>query len=211
MKMIFNSTKLDQLLKQHPSAVHDFREYRSKRHQPTHKVPNLGGSPTSRELKLLFGVVALLRTTSHTRDKSTQLTSLNYHLTFVPPRWFSTLILQWELRLHNESHGFPSIGISLSPIRYNSNPLLEEAIKSCDLLELQKLFRCGLARPKDYLLLRRRAVPLLEVTFCIPFEDTEDANIDQAIASRSANCNPDNVLETYKYLLGEELGVDGAE
>jgi hypothetical protein len=208
--MIFHSTKLEQLSKQHPSAIREFEEYRSKRHQPTHKPLNFAGTSTIRELKLLFGV-AFLKTTSHTLDKSRQYTSSTYHLTFIPPRWFSTLILQWKFRLRYENHGFPAVGISLSPIRYNSHPVLVKAVKSCDVMELQKLFRHGLARPNDYLLLRRRPMLLLEVTFCIAFEDTEDANIDQAIASRSANCNPDNVLETYKYLLDEGLGVDSAK
>ena len=148
--------------------------YSSIRPQATHKALNYAGNPCIREFKLLFGVFAFLKTISNDgRGKSGQRPAFSYCLTFIPPRWFSTLILQWELRFRYANDGFPVFGISLSPIRYNSHPLLVKAIKSCDLVELQKLIRDGSVRANDYLLLRRRPMLLLEVQIVLPFVDIQ--------------------------------------
>jgi len=165
--MNFHSTKLEQLSKTQPPAYFPFSKSDSKRPRATHKTLTYAGDPIIREVKLPFGANAFSKTvvSGNRRDKSGLRSSLNYHLTFIPPRWFSTLILQWEFCFRYVGDGFPVLGISVSPIRHNSHPLLVKAVKSCDVKELQKLFRCGLARPDDYLLSRRRPMLLLEVLF----------------------------------------------
>lgn len=165
----FHSTKLEQLSRQHISTKPHLEEHTSKQPRPAHKVLNCAANSVVREFKLLFGFIAFLKTISHANcpNRSGQRSAPSYYFTFIPPQWFSTLIVQWEFRLHYANDSLPTLGISLSPIRHNSHPLLVKAIKSCDLVELQKLFRCGLAKANDYLLLRRRPILLLEVPFSV--------------------------------------------
>ncbi|KAF2183907.1 hypothetical protein K469DRAFT_710266, partial [Zopfia rhizophila CBS 207.26] len=191
---LISNAKLEQLSKQNSTAFLYSNQDTPKRPPPARNVLNYVGNSNIRGLRLPFGVTASLNTVfhGHGHRKSGQRSSLNYYLTFIPPRWLSSLILQWEFRFHHADHSFPALGVSLSPIRYNSHPRLVKAIKSCNALDLQELFRCGIARADDYLLLRGRPTLLLE-----------------AIAQRSGSCNPDSVLDSYKCLLIEEPCTDG--
>lgn len=71
-------------------------------------------------------------------------------------------MINWQLRLGNALNGLPSIKLSLHAVRYNPNRDLKEALRTFDLPRLSQLFRDGLARPTDYVILRK-PVSLLEV------------------------------------------------
>jgi hypothetical protein len=88
-----------------------------------------------------------------------------YILAFIPPPWLSYVVLQWELQMcRTIGGGLPGINLSLTPISYNPNPELKAAITNFDIAALQGLFREGVARPTDYVLLRK-PMSLLEVGF----------------------------------------------
>jgi hypothetical protein len=87
-----------------------------------------------------------------------------YHstLTFTPPSWLSSVALHWDFDICKVVGGLSRLTLSLTPIRYNPSPELKAAITNFDIPELQRLFREGIARPTDHIVLRR-PVSLLEV------------------------------------------------
>ena len=90
-------------------------------------------------------------------------------ITFAPPRWLSSVMLQFSMEILQNLHSsLPGFSVNLTPFTVNYNPLLSKAIREDDVAGLQKLFRDGLARPTDYIPLfyrvfRRGPVSLLEV------------------------------------------------
>lgn len=161
---IFNSFKLEQLSKPKLVQIPHYSQHYKKKprsfYEPSHQVRN----SHVRNHRLPFGITAFTNTISlrHGDKKCGRRSSVTHRLTFVPPQWLSKLILQWEVKLDRVNGGFPALGISLNPIRYNSDPRLITAIKSYDAMQLRKLIDGGLARADDYILLRRRPVLLLE-------------------------------------------------
>jgi hypothetical protein len=118
-----------------------------------------------REFHLPFGVTGSLTSIFENGQPQTPESDRDgrYHLTFVPPPWLSSIIFRWEFYLQSGSSTFPTLGISFSPIKYNSSPLLLKAVKSCDAVGLQELFKNGLASSNDYIILNKRPVTLLKV------------------------------------------------
>lgn len=91
-------------------------------------------------------------------------TVFHWTLTFIPPSWFSHLVLHWDILIQRAVSNYPRITMSLSPIRYNASRELKAAIANLDISGLQRLFREGLARPTDFVLYRR-PITILEVSF----------------------------------------------
>jgi len=120
---------------------------------------------TSRKLHLPFGVTIFVDTGSASRlsKKAGGVSPVSCSLTVIPPTWLSSLILRWEFGLRETSGNIPLIGLSLSPINWNTRPELLEAVRTCDAMELRKLFRSGIARPGDHIVLRRKPMLLVEV------------------------------------------------
>ncbi|KAF2465913.1 uncharacterized protein BDR25DRAFT_396019 [Lindgomyces ingoldianus] len=190
----FYRVKLEQLSKRNLTVSLNPNQKAPQRPRIAHKAPKYRGNSTGWKLQLPFGVTASSSTVfyNHEDRKPGLQASLNYRLTFIPPRWLSSLILQWEFRFNDEKSRFPALGVFLTPIRYNSDPRLIKAIKSCDAAQLRELFRSGIARADDYVLMRRRPVLLLE-----------------AMAPRSSSCDQERVLETYEYLLNAGYSTSG--
>ncbi len=116
------------------------------------------------DLMLLGKVISSCNLTA--RRGSSGRTVCHCSFTFIPPPWFSHLVLHWDLQIRRTVSNFPGMTVSLSPIRYNPSRELKAAVTNFDIPGLQRLFREGLARPTDYVF-HRRPISLLEVSFRI--------------------------------------------
>ena len=91
-------------------------------------------------------------------------------VTFTPPSWLSSVALRWDFEIRKVlGCGLPKLTLSLTPVRYNPDPELKAAIVNFDILQLQRLFREGIARPTDHVVIRK-PVSLLEVGFLALYE-----------------------------------------
>ena len=74
-------------------------------------------------------------------------------VTFVPPKWLTCLAVDYRMKLNYNSVGDQwHWGATLRPLTVNQNPFVLDALKTVDLEAIQKSFREGLIRPRDYVL-----------------------------------------------------------
>jgi hypothetical protein len=107
---------------------------------------------------------------SISRKKSNRPNVYRSSLTFTPPSWLSSVTLRWDFETRKVvGGGLPKLTLSLTPVRCNPDPELKAAIVNFDISQLQRLFREGIARPTDHVVIRR-PVSLLEVGFPAPCE-----------------------------------------
>src|SRR5579862_7049125 len=98
-------------------------------------------------------------------EKGSHSHQARHTLAFIPPRWLSYVVLQWELRMcRGIDGGLLGMALSLTPVSYNPNPEFKAAITNFDIAALRGLFRDGIARSTDHVLLRK-PMSLLEVGF----------------------------------------------
>ena len=75
---------------------------------------------------------------------------------FLPPRWLSKFAINYSMKL---SYDLMSDqwrwGATLNPLTVNDNPIFIHAVSNFDVKGVQRSFAEGLARPTDYILLRR--------------------------------------------------------
>ena len=119
----------------------------------------------SRHFALPPGQIAVIqKTVSGRKPDSPKMHHAS--LTFTPPSWLSSVSIRWDLDVRTVVGGLPRLSLSLSPVHYNPSPELKAATINFDVVELQRLFHEGIARPTDQVMLRR-PVSLLEVS-CPP-------------------------------------------
>ena len=95
---------------------------------------------------------------------SPESTESTIAVTFVPPKWLTSLAVNYRMELGYNSIGDQwHWGARLKPLTVNQNPFVIDALSTLDLGAIQKSFREGLIHPKDYALLGEYPVPWFSV------------------------------------------------
>lgn len=126
---------------------------------------------SSRSYSLAIGtlhaqVIKKPKCSASTEAASQELEESGIHLTFVPPRWLSSVMLRCDLEIcHKMKSSFSGLMVNITPVSINNNPPLYQALEQADVAGLQYLFRAGLARPTDHIPDGSHLVSLLDVGF----------------------------------------------
>lgn len=72
---------------------------------------------------------------------------------FVPPPWLSSVVIQFSTKLSCDLIGSQwRWGATLEPLTVNNSPYFLQAVESCDVEGVRRLFAEGLAKPTDYII-----------------------------------------------------------
>lgn len=89
------------------------------------------------------------RTTYNNSTSARNDWSYAIEFSLFPSSWIANRIIRISLAIHGGHNRAPSIDLALKQACYNNNPSLISCVRSGDILDLQKLFEEGEARPAD--------------------------------------------------------------
>ncbi|MCJ1368183.1 hypothetical protein MMC16_007324, partial [Acarospora aff. strigata] len=112
-------------------------------------------------------------------------------LTFVPPPWLSSIMLQCDLQIsHNFQSSRSSLMFNITPFSVNDNPLLRRVIMDNDVAGLQALFTAGLARRTDYIPPHYGLLPVSLTEFFVVAQRYPTSNHYDMFRFLLENCGP---------------------